>query len=67
MFPTPRYTLRSAQAWAEREGYRTDDVDFSDDMHFIHLRQTDPNRYARVRTKALGDSGVLARVGWKRC
>ncbi len=65
LFPTDRFTVAEAKAWASKHNWRHDDVDAKD--AFIHLRQQDPKGFRRIRTVFFGGSGVKARVGWKRC
>lgn len=63
LFPTSRFTVAAAKAWAARHNWKYSDVDVKPE--FIHLRQADPSRYRRIRTVYMGGSGVQARVGWK--
>jgi hypothetical protein len=54
------WTVSSAKAWAKKEGYRSGDVDETEE--YIHLRQRDPSSMRVIRTKQFGD-GISARVG----
>lgn len=65
LFPTSRFTVSSAKAWAKRHDWRTGDVDVKPE--FIHFRQEDPSVFKRIRTVHMGGRGVQARVGWERC
>jgi len=65
LFPTERFTVDQAKAWAERHNWKFGDVDVKEE--FIHLRQEDPAGFKRMRTVHLGGSGVQARVGWRKC
>jgi hypothetical protein len=64
MFPTDRFTVAGAKAWAAKHKWKHDDVDVKAD--FIHLRQEDPSHFSRIRTQFLGGSGVEARIGWRK-
>ena len=65
LFPTYKFTVAEARAWARRHGWKSDDVDVKEE--YIHLRQEDPSHFRRIRTVHFGGSGVEARVGWKKC
>lgn len=65
LFPTDRFTVASAKAWAKKHDWKFGDVDIKTD--FIHLRQEDPATFKRIRTVHFGGRGVQARVGWKNC
>jgi hypothetical protein len=62
LFPRPKFSVKTAKAWAARHGWKTGDVDVKE--KFIHLRQTDPSQYKNIRSQYLGGSGVMARLGW---
>jgi hypothetical protein len=63
LFPTGKFTVAEARAWAVKHRWKANDVDSKES--FIHLRQKDPSQFKRIRTIYLGGSGVMARVGWK--
>jgi hypothetical protein len=65
LFPTSRFTVAQAKAWATRHDWRSNDVDVKPE--FIHLRQESPSVFKRIRTKYLGGRGVQAHVGWEKC
>ncbi len=65
LFPTSRFTVAEAKAWARKHDWRSDDVDVKPE--FIHLRQEDPRVFSRIRTVHFGGRGVQARVGWEKC
>jgi hypothetical protein len=65
VFPTSRFDLAQAKAWALKHDWAHTDVDVKPD--FIHLRQENPAMFQRIRTVHLGGRGVQARVGWKDC
>lgn len=60
MFSRPRWTVRSAKAWAREHGYKYGDVDVTD--NYIHLRQLDPQLYRSMGTFTLG-KGIKGRYG----
>lgn len=64
LFPRDRFTVAQAREWATRHKWKADDVDVKPE--WIHLRQEDPSRFARVRTVMMGGSGVEGRVGWRK-
>jgi hypothetical protein len=64
LFPTDRFTVAQARAWAKKHRWASNDVDVKED--FIHLRQEDPSKFSRIRTQFLGGSGVEARIGWRK-
>jgi hypothetical protein len=65
LFPRARFNLSQAEAWAAKHRWVHGDVDMKAD--FIHFRQADPSGFRRIRTVHFGGSGVMARVGWRKC
>jgi hypothetical protein len=65
LFPTERFSVAQAKAWASKHDWKSGDVDETHD--FIHLRQDEPSSFRRIRTVFLGGRGVQARVGWPTC
>jgi len=51
LFPVKLWTEARAKAWAQKNDFRMGDVDVTD--NYIRLRQFEPERFARHRTKCL--------------
>ena len=51
LFPVKLWTETRAKAWAQKNDFRYGDVDVTD--NYIRLRQFEPERFGRMRTKCL--------------
>ena len=61
LFPRSRFTTAEAKSWARSHGYRAGKVDTT--ARYVRLRQSDPSKFARMRTIKFGSSGIKAVVG----
>ncbi len=63
IFPRPKYTPTSARAWAEKHGFYSSNARMDIKPNAIHIRQYNPEDFARIRSVSLGDN-VRATMGY---